>query len=352
MAVAVTAIRVMTAAPLGSVDSTTMQASVSNLYLIRMNSSSMLSIFNDMPKPDWTGISMFLAVAEQRSLRAAALSMGVTQPTVSRHVRTLEDALGVPLFERGRDGHTLTEAGRGLLPHAAEMRDAADALRGQGSRMREVANRLVHVAANDWPAMLLSRHASDLILESGVRLEVSSTVSRENLTVREADIAIWHGLPKTGDLISRRIGSLDCAVHASVDLATRARKLEPESWFSTLPWIGFTEAQEHYLTMRWLARRWRGATPALRFDRTEQILEAVAAGAGLAILPCAVAAPDPRIEQLGSAIETLNADYWLLCHREAARAPWIRAAIDLLVTVFAKAAGPALKHSARQPSSA
>ena len=49
---------------------------------------------------DLTGISVFLAVAEMRSFRAAAEHLGVTRPAVSQTIRRLEDRLGVSLVQR------------------------------------------------------------------------------------------------------------------------------------------------------------------------------------------------------------------------------------------------------------
>jgi DNA-binding transcriptional LysR family regulator len=281
---------------------------------------------------------MFLAVAEHHSLRAAAAERGVTQPTVARHVRALEQALGVPLFERGRNGHDLTEAGAGLLPRALEMRAAARSLSNEGEQLRDTSSHLVHVAANDWPAMLLARHAPELVMEKGVRLEISGKASADILTSREADIAIWHGLPKSGDYLTRKIGTLDCAIYASHALALVARDMEEDDRFERLPWILFNESQAHFETMQWLARHLGDRPSLLRFDRTELILQAVASGAGLAILPCAIAASDPRLVRIGPKIDALKADYWLISHRDGAKTPWMRSAINLLVDVFAKAA--------------
>ncbi len=61
----------------------------------------------------------FVAVAEAQSFRQGAVALGVRQPTVSRQVRDLEDALGVDLFERHPgEGVRLTPAGRTFLARA------------------------------------------------------------------------------------------------------------------------------------------------------------------------------------------------------------------------------------------
>ena len=55
-------------------------------------------------KFDWNRARAFLVTAEEGSLSAAARSLGMTQPTLSRQVDALEDELGLVLFERvGRE---------------------------------------------------------------------------------------------------------------------------------------------------------------------------------------------------------------------------------------------------------
>ena len=50
--------------------------------------------------PDWSLYRSFLSVLRTGSLSAAARDEGLTQPTVGRHVDSLEKALGVALFTR------------------------------------------------------------------------------------------------------------------------------------------------------------------------------------------------------------------------------------------------------------
>ena len=61
-------------------------------------------------------LEYFLEVAEAGSLRQAAIRLGVTQPTLTVQLRTLEEVLGVTLLERTRSATLLTPAGRELLP--------------------------------------------------------------------------------------------------------------------------------------------------------------------------------------------------------------------------------------------
>ncbi|MGD7428525.1 LysR family transcriptional regulator, partial [Ralstonia pseudosolanacearum] len=76
---------------------------------------------------DWTLLRSFLAVVEGGSLSAAAQNIGATQPTLSRHIRELETALGVILFIRSARGLDPTKAALGLVDDARAMGAAAEA---------------------------------------------------------------------------------------------------------------------------------------------------------------------------------------------------------------------------------
>lgn len=65
---------------------------------------------------DW--LETFVAVAEHGSFSEAALAIHRSQSRVSAHVAALEQALGVPLFDRRHRPVELTDAGEVFLPHA------------------------------------------------------------------------------------------------------------------------------------------------------------------------------------------------------------------------------------------
>jgi DNA-binding transcriptional LysR family regulator len=81
---------------------------------------------------DLRRLEIFVKVAELGSFSRAAEALSLTQPTVSEHVRALEDALGVPLLDRLGRGATPTRAGTLLLGYAQRMlalaREAAQAI--------------------------------------------------------------------------------------------------------------------------------------------------------------------------------------------------------------------------------
>ena len=68
----------------------------------------------------------FVTVAEVGTTRAAAQALHISQPPLSRHIRALEDELGVALFDRSARGMALRPEGEELLGHARAILAAVD----------------------------------------------------------------------------------------------------------------------------------------------------------------------------------------------------------------------------------
>ena len=83
--------------------------------------------------PDWRLLRYFSVIAEESSLRRAADRLCMTQPPLSRHMKRLEEMLGLTLFTRHSKGLTLTREGLAVLRMARPVLEAQDAA---GQRLR------------------------------------------------------------------------------------------------------------------------------------------------------------------------------------------------------------------------
>lgn len=68
----------------------------------------------------------FLAIADAPSISAAALAVGVAQPSLSQHIQRMEEELGVKLIDRSPRGSLLTQEGHALVDHARRICDSLD----------------------------------------------------------------------------------------------------------------------------------------------------------------------------------------------------------------------------------
>ncbi|PLX99665.1 MAG: LysR family transcriptional regulator [Desulfuromonas sp.] len=73
-------------------------------------------------------IKIFVAISDKGSFSAAAEAIALTQSTVSQHMASLEDEVGVSLFDRQKRGVTLTSGGIIFLRHARRILSESDAL--------------------------------------------------------------------------------------------------------------------------------------------------------------------------------------------------------------------------------
>lgn len=101
----------------------------------------------------------FIAVVQEGSITAAAKSLHVTQPTLSRQLAALEDELGHALYQRGRGGIELTEQGVILRRYAESILALADKAEEEIALPTRSISGKVHIAAGETQAMELVAEA-------------------------------------------------------------------------------------------------------------------------------------------------------------------------------------------------
>lgn len=147
----------------------------------------------------------FEAAGRHMSFRAAAEELCVTPAAVSQHVRTLEEELGVALFERVHRGLRFTDAGRRYWQDVHEqltaLQRSTDAVRRRGLRrilrvsiMPPLASRVVLPAMEDFQKT-----------HPDIELRLDSSLRNLDLRAGDADLAIRFGAPPWPGCESRKL---------------------------------------------------------------------------------------------------------------------------------------------------
>src|SRR5215471_12896493 len=276
---------------------------------------------------NWDDARVFLAVARHGSLRAAGRALGLSQPTMGRRLAAFEAAFGGPaLFDRLPEGLRINAAGAALIQTAEQLEDAALALERRRAATSPALSGTVRVSVGEWAASFLARYlasTSGTGLPSGITLELVETQQTANLARREADLALRHHPPESGDLYVTKAGVFACAVY-------RQRGAESSAW------VTYTEEQAHYPTARWVQEllRQAGGTVALRASNMPMQLAAIRAGAGRGVLPCFIGDADALLERITPPVPEIAAEYWIIVHRDLRRAVCVRAVIDWIRRLF------------------
>lgn len=167
-------------------------------------------------EPGWELYRTLLAVVREGSLSGAARALGLTQPTVGRHIDALEAALGAALFTRSQGGLAPTDNALALAPHAEAMESASAALVRAASGEAEEARGTVRVTVSEIIGVEVLPGILARFREAHPRIDTEVLLSNrvENLLRRDADIAVRMARPEQDALIARKIGEIPVLLYA------------------------------------------------------------------------------------------------------------------------------------------
>ncbi len=284
------------------------------------------------PLPDWSRIQSFVAVADTGSLSAAARRLGLSQPTLGRQIRALEDDLGVSLFARQARGLALTDEGAALLPAAQAMQAAARSLSLLAAGRSEDMTGTVRITASSF----VSLHVLPDILarirqaEPDIQIELVPSDRSQNLLFREADIAIRMYRPEQLDVVTRHLGNLQLGLFASTTYLDRVGRPRNASDLTGHDLIGYDTDEQIIRGMRDVGLNANRTWFALRCDDHNVLWALVRAGCGLGFAQCNVAEADPSVERVLPDLPLPSLPVWLTAHAAMRRTPRIRRVWTLL----------------------
>jgi DNA-binding transcriptional LysR family regulator len=284
------------------------------------------------PDPGWDLYRTFLAVLREGSLSGAARSLGLTQPTIGRHIDALEQAVGCQLFTRSQHGLAPTEASAVLLPYAEELAATAAALLRVASAQGGAVRGAVRITASEvigaevLPPILarLHQHYPELVIE----LVLSNAV--EDLLRRDADIAVRMVKPSQGALVARRLGEIKLGLHAHrryLDRRGMPARLEQLLQHAL---IGF---DQETAALRGLLKHFpslQRASFALRANSDLAQLNAIRTGFGIGICQVRLAARDATLVRVLPDAFELTLDTWLAMHEDLRTSRRCRVVFDAL----------------------
>jgi DNA-binding transcriptional LysR family regulator len=150
-------------------------------------------------------LQVFRSVARHRSFSRAAEDLVISQPAVSAQIKSLEQVLGVPLFQRTGRGVELTEAGRQLLPYAERLLDLLDEALAAVHELRCAQRGQVRVAASTTAGIYVVPKALGAFHRAYPGVELSLDVLNrfavhQRLLAGDADVAIMGLIEDPQDL--------------------------------------------------------------------------------------------------------------------------------------------------------
>lgn len=282
-------------------------------------------------------VSSVLATFRAGSPLKAARTLSCAPSTVYRAIDRLEKSLGAPLFDRASSGWTPTEIGRRIIRHAETIEGEVTAMELYLLGLNRNFPGPLRISASDGLAegYLAPVLAEFSVLTEDLTLELIVDNHFADVARREADIAVRpHHRPGEG-LIGRRAGKLAHALYAAAPL------LDAHGMPASVPDLGrfrrciLAPALDRHTSAAWWGDSVPGRGDISLIANTEMgLAAAIAAGAGIGVLPCFLGDALPRVKRIASIPVGSPVDIWLVTHSALRKNPVVRSLLQSLVAAM------------------
>jgi DNA-binding transcriptional LysR family regulator len=291
-----------------------------------------------MADPGWDLYRTFLAVVQERSLSGAARALGLTQPTVGRHIDALEQALGFQLFTRSQHGLAPTEGAQELRPYAEALAATAASLLRAASAPGDTVRGTVRITSSEVVGAEVLPPILTALREQHPRLVIELVLSNvmEDLLRRDADIAVRMAKPTQGALLAKHLGIIEVGLHAHrryLEMHGTPARLEELERHAL---IGF---DKETAPIRSMAKRVGGLSRAsftLRANSDLAQLAAIRAAYGIGFCQVRVAERDGDLVRVLPQAVSLTLDTWLAMHEDLRTSRRCRVVFDALADGLAR----------------
>ena len=296
----------------------------------------MQKYLNILQTLNWNDLKFFLEVARCGRVTSAAKRLGVDYTTVSRRIATLENSLGTLLFEKSRNtGFILTSEGQTLRENIqsieAIMQSACEEITGTDIAL----SGKVRIGCTEgYGGIFLAPQLTHFQKQyPAISIDLLPVPHFVNLSKREADIAITLERPTRGPFVSTKLCDYRLRLYATADYLEKhepircVNHLPDHSFINYVADLTFSK-QLHYLDQF----IHQANTPFCTTGAMSQYF-ACLQGQHLAILPCFIAAQDPRLHAvLPDEVVVINS-FWISCHEDFRKLKRIRVIWDYIRAV-------------------
>jgi DNA-binding transcriptional LysR family regulator len=264
---------------------------------------------------NWDDLRSFLAVTRTESLSEAARSVGVNHTTVARRIQALEESLAVRLFDKTPAGYVLTDTGSALLRLAEQVETTCiSAQELVTSQNPGLAGTVRLSVPEGFGTHFLVKHLGEICQQyPKIELEIVALPQALSISKREADIAITFLEPTVGRLVVRSLTSFALRIYGTRDYLQRSAPIERLEDLRSHRLISSIFSVPEF---RLIEEVLPDAHVSLRFKSINSQLAAVAAGLGVGLLPCFMAASNEDLVAVLPQETKVTRTFWLSMHED------------------------------------
>ena len=261
-------------------------------------------------------LETLLALVRCGTLADAGERLGVDASTVFRSLRRTERGLGQALFERSRSGYQASELARSLAEHAEQLEVALESARSAAQLRPEQVSGTVRITTTDTILHALVAPAlKDLkALHPLLGFELHTGNELASLTRRDADIAVRATKRPPPHLVGKHVGPIDVALFAAKGGPIK-RYADVEA--GKAHWVAPDDALPEHPSVVWRKRHFPKVAPSYRVNSILTVMELVALGLGVGVLPLFLAKHRPGLVRLTGVLDECQTELWLLTHPES-----------------------------------
>jgi DNA-binding transcriptional LysR family regulator len=268
---------------------------------------------------NWDDLKFFLEVARTRKASTAAKRLAVDYTTVSRRITSLENALGTLLFEKSRTtGFVLTAEGQRLLGYAESIESTLHLACEQVSGSGLALSGHIRVGCTEgFGSFFITPQLSHFLDDyPDISVDILPLPHFISLSKREADIVIALERPEHGPYVCCKLCDYSLRLYATREYLDTHPRLHSSADLSQHPFISYVDDLAFSSELLYLSNLLPGAHAQLR--STSVIAQYLAAlqGRAVAILPCFLAAQDPRLIPLLPDEVNITRQFWMYCRED------------------------------------